>query len=128
MFGDGDAVALPTPSSASAHTVTLHNAVILREVAVSMVECRGRWLLWLMRWLAGDGFRDCARNTNAVILREVAVSMVECRGRWLLWLMRWLAGDGFRDCARNDEVGALGVLREWRGGGQGSWIPRLRAE
>ena len=22
-------------------------------------ECRGRWLLWLMRWLAGDGFRDC---------------------------------------------------------------------
>ena len=37
-------------------------------------------------------------------------------------------GHGFRDCARNDEVGALGVLREWRGGGQGSWIPRLRAE
>ena len=25
-------------------------AVILREVAVSMVECRGLWMFWLMRW------------------------------------------------------------------------------
>ena len=23
---------------------------MLREVAVSMVERRGRWILWLMRW------------------------------------------------------------------------------
>ena len=28
------------------------NTVILREVAVSMVECRGRWIFWGVRWQA----------------------------------------------------------------------------
>ena len=63
MSGDGETVALPTPPFAFAHTVAAHNTVvrsrthrcptntvILREVAVSMVACRGRWLLWLKHW------------------------------------------------------------------------------
>ena len=80
-----------TPSSALAHTATRHNAVILREVAVSIVACRGRWIFWGVRWQAemdsatarrmtkfgcsghfGDeeecvGGPRCRRFTNAVI-------------------------------------------------------------
>ena len=91
MSGDGETVALLTPPSAFAHTVAAHNTVvrsrthrcptntvILREVAVSMVACRGRWLLWLKHWQgmggAGDGFRDCARtqrwNDEVGVLRQ----------------------------------------------------------
>ena len=63
VSGDGETVALLTPPFAFAHTVAAHNTVvrsrthrcptntvILREVAVSMVACRGRWLLWLKHW------------------------------------------------------------------------------
>ena len=89
-------------------------AVMLREVAVSMVDRKGRWILWLMRWqgemdsatahgMTRFGFDGYSGNDEAVMLREVAVSMVDRKGRWILWLMRWRAGDGFRDCARNDE-------------------------
>ena len=42
---------------------------MLREVAVSMAECRGRWILWLMHWLGKHGFRDCARNDEVWGLR-----------------------------------------------------------
>ena len=37
---------------ASATALGMTTAVILREVAVSMVECKGRWIFWLMRWQA----------------------------------------------------------------------------
>ena len=43
---------MPTPSPATAYTVTPYNAVILREVAVSIVECQGHWRLRLLRWHA----------------------------------------------------------------------------
>ena len=60
----GDAVVLPTPSSALAHTVTPHNAVILREVAVSIVACRGRWIFWGVRWQAGMDSATARRMTK----------------------------------------------------------------
>ena len=113
------------------------NAVILRVVAVSMVECRGRWIFGRVRWQAEMdsatvrrmtklGFYGHFGNANAVILREVAVSMVECRGRWIFWGVRWQAEMdsatarrmtklGFYGHFGNDGVWARRVLREWWG-------------
>ena len=42
---------------------------MLCTVAASMLACKGRWILWLMPLLAGDGFRDCARNDEVWVLR-----------------------------------------------------------
>ena len=39
-----------------------HKAVMLRRSRSIHGWAQGRWVLWVMRWLAGDGFRDCARN------------------------------------------------------------------
>ena len=101
--GGGDAVALPTPSSVPAHTVTLYNTVILREVAVSIVECRGCWILWLMRWQAEMDSATARGMTKF--------------GCWGYFGNGGGKGHGFRDCARNDEVCVLRVLREWWGVG-----------
>ena len=104
VSGDGETVALLTPPSASAHTVAAHNTVvrsrthrcptntaILREVAVSMVACRGRWLLWLKHW---------QREMDSATAR--GMTKLECCGYFGKGGAR---GHGFRDCARNDEVG-----------------------
>ena len=101
MAGGGDggmwdayALALPTP-------------VILREVAVSIVECKGR---------RRDVGRGRPRPTNA---RHTARSRSIHSGvqRTLASLGGALAGgDGFCDCAQNDEVCAQRALREWRKG------------
>ena len=105
-----------TPSSAPEHSVTQHNAairlctsrsrthrcptntVILREVAVSMVACRGRWLLWLKHW---------QREMDSATAR--GMTKLECCGYFGKGVGR---GNGFRDCAGNDEVGVLRVLWE----------------
>ena len=113
VSGDGETVALLTPPFAFAHTVAAHNTVvrsrthrcptntvILREVAVSMVACRGRWLLWLKHW---------QREMDSATAR--GMTKLECcgyfgkgvgRGKWIPRLRR----------GRNGEVGVLRVLRE----------------
>ena len=103
---------------------------MLREVAVSMVERRGRWILWLMRWqgemdsatargMTKFGFDGYSGNDAAVMLREVAVSMVGRKGRGILWLMRW---QGEMDSATARGMTKFDALAG------GRWIPRLRAE
>ena len=75
---------------------------MLRAVAVSIVECRGHWILWLMPWrremdsatargMTKFGFCAYSRNDKTVILRAVAVSIVECRGRWISGLRRGMS-------------------------------------
>ena len=116
MSGDGETVALLTPPFASAHTAPAHNTVvrsrthrcptntvILREVAVSMVACRGRWLLWLKHWQGKMGFRDCARNDEVGVLRVL-------RERW---------GQGEMDSATARGMTKLGCYGYFGNDGRG---------
>ena len=76
--------------------------VILREVAVSIVECRGRWILWLMPWrremdsatargMTKFGFCGYFWNDKAVMLCAVAASMLACRRCWISGLRRGMS-------------------------------------
>ena len=71
------------------------NTVILREVAVSILECRG--LASVATALASeDGFRDCARNDEV----------------WVQRALRGMTVFGFGGYYKNDAVSVRQVLRE----------------
>ena len=68
----------------------LANAVILREVAVSIVECRGGWLVWVVRW--------CAEMDSATARRMTKFGCGGYFGDDEVWVRRalraWLEGRG----------------------------------
>ena len=89
---------------------------MLRVVAASMLACGGNgWGVWnvgVKRWIAGDGFRDCARNDEVWVLRllpesqgrQAARSRSIHAGGGGVWADR----DGARDTSRNQMECSLG--------------------
>ena len=73
--------------------------VILREVAVSMVECQGRLVVWLLRW-QGKMDSATARGMTKFGFRGYP-------GNDEVWVLRLPRNDGVPLLPRNDEVPLL---------------------
>ena len=58
------------------------STVILREVAVSMLGCRGHWLIWLMHWQAKMDSAT-ARNDEVWVWWDFGEDEV-----WVWWVLR----------------------------------------
>ena len=108
----------------------LTNAVILREVAVSMVGCRGRWILWLMRWQAE---MDSATARGMTKFGFCGYFGNDGRGR----SVGGVSGDGDTVALPTSSYCAKSQYPWWGAEGAGfsgcylgrpRWIPRLRAE
>ena len=83
---------MPTPSPATAYTVTPHNAITRHRIHRHATQHRHPPPHTPSRHTTpSPATAYTITPHNAVILREVAVSIVECQGHWRLRLLPWHA-------------------------------------